>query len=68
MKQGYQTRSDPTVGDKEYRWSHPAGPEIVMRYHAQLTVDGEWLETGEQCKAEACTKFFEMRLKKTGAD
>ena len=64
VKQGYQTRSDPTVGDKEYRWSHPAGPGAEMRYHARLTDNGDWLETGEHCIEETCSPFLEMRLSK----
>lgn len=68
VKEGYQTRSNAEVGDNQYRWSYPAGPEMEMRFRARLTGDGEWLETGERCAGEACTKFFEMRLKKTGAE
>ena len=68
VKEGYQTRSTPEVGDNEYRWSYPAGPGMEMRYHARLTEDGDWLETGERCAGGACTTFFEMRLKKTDAE
>ncbi|WP_428406993.1 hypothetical protein [Hyphococcus sp.] len=68
VKEGYQVRGNPAVGDNEFRWSHPAGPGVEMKYHARLTDDGEWLETGERCEAEACSLFLEMRLKKIGAE
>ncbi len=64
VKEGYQSRTEPEVGENEYRWSHPAGPGARMRYHARLTDAGEWLETGERCVEETCTQFLEMTLKR----
>jgi len=64
VKQGYQSRGTPTVGEKEYRWSYPAGPNTEMRYHAWLSDDGEWTETGERCVGDACTPVMGMTLKK----
>ena len=64
VQEGYQTRGTPEVGDREFRWSHPAGPGVEMRYHARLTDDGHWFETGERCIENNCTPFFEMKLEK----
>ena len=64
VKEGYQSRSEPEVGDNEYRWSVPAGPGAEMKFHARLGDDGEWIETGERCTAAACVPALEMRLKK----
>ena len=64
VKEGYQSRSQPLVGEKEYRWSHPAGPGAEMRYHTRLTDNGDWLETGERCVEGTCSPFLEMRLAK----
>lgn len=64
VREGYQSRTEPEVGENEYRWSHPAGPGAEMRYHARLTDDGQWLETGERCANDNCTQIFEMRLSK----
>ena len=68
VKEGYQTRGTPSVGDNEFRWSHPAGPGAEMRYHARLNDAGEWFETGERCVENVCTPFLEMRLKKIESD
>lgn len=68
VKQGYQSRAEPQVGENEYRWSHDAGPGAEMRYHARLTADGEWFETGERCVDEQCVQIFEMRLSRIEAD
>jgi hypothetical protein len=68
VKEGYQSRTQPVVGENEYRWSHPAGPGAEMRYHARLTGEGDWFETGERCVSDACTPFLEMRLSKTSAE
>lgn len=62
VKEGYQTRTTPTITDNEYSWSHPAGPEAEMRYTARLTDAGEWLETGFYCRGNDCRQTFEMRL------
>lgn len=64
VKEGYQTRGEPVVGENEYHWSVPAGAGAEMRYHVRLTEDGEWFETGERCAGEICKQFFEMRLAK----
>ncbi|MEO1135161.1 MAG: hypothetical protein AAFW68_00960 [Pseudomonadota bacterium] len=68
VKEGYQTRNRPDVGDNSFRWSHPAGPGAEMRYYARLTDAGEWLETGERCEAETCVQTFEMRLKRASTE
>ncbi len=68
VKDGYQSRSEPQVGENEYRWSHPAGPDAEMRYHAWLSEDGEWIESGERCIADTCTPVMEMRLKRASSD
>lgn len=68
VKEGYQSRSEPQVGENEYRWSHPAGPNAEMRYHARLSDDGEWIESGERCVAENCTPVMEMRLSRISSD
>ncbi len=64
VKEGYQTRSTPEIGNNTYAWSHPAGPGAEMRYTVQLTEDGAWLETGDFCREEECRQTFEMRLKR----
>lgn len=68
VKEGYQSRTEPDVGENEYRWSHPAGPGAEMRYHARLTEDDDWLETGERCVEGECAQIFEMRLSRVEAD
>lgn len=68
VKEGYQSRSAPQVGENEFRWSHPAGPNAEMRYHARLSPDGEWIESGERCVAEKCTPVMEMRLSRSSPD
>lgn len=62
VKEGYQTRAMPIVGENEFSWSHPAGPQADMRFTARLTDDGDWLETGSYCEGETCRQTFEMRL------
>ena len=64
VKEGYQSRSIPEVGENEYRWVVPAGPSVELRYHARLDGDGAWLETGERCVEDKCSPMMSMRLKK----
>lgn len=68
VKEGYQSHSTPEIGENEYRWSHPAGPGAEMRYHARLSEDGEWVETGERCAENVCTQIMEMRLTRISSD
>ncbi|GJL95061.1 MAG: hypothetical protein DHS20C05_14660 [Hyphococcus sp.] len=64
VKEGYQSRSTPEVGENEYRWAVSAGPDAEMRYHARLEDDGAWVETGERCVEDKCTPMMQMRLEK----
>lgn len=64
VKQGYQSHSQPQVGENEYRWSHPAGPGAEMRYRARLSEAGEWIESGARCGGDDCVQTMEMRLSK----
>lgn len=64
VKEGYQSRNKPEVGKNEFRWSHPAGPDATMHYHARLSKSGEWIESGERCVNEVCVQTMEMRLTK----
>lgn len=68
VKEGYQSRTTPEIGENEFRWSVPAGPSAEMRYHARLTDKGEWVETGMRCAGDACAPALEMRLEKKQAD
>lgn len=67
VKDGYQSRSNPEVGDHSYRWSYAAGPGTEMRYHARLEGD-VWVESGERCVEDKCTPMMEMRLTKKPAE
>ncbi|WP_425410261.1 hypothetical protein [Hyphococcus sp.] len=64
VKEGYQSRSTPQIGENDYRWSHTGGPGVEMRYYARLNDEGQWIETGERCEGDNCTQVFEMRLSK----
>ncbi len=68
IKEGYQSRTTPEIGENEFRWTVPAGPGAEMRYHARLTEKGAWVETGERCAGDACAPALEMRLEKKPAD
>ncbi len=62
VKEGYQTRATPEIGENAFTWNHPAGPGVEMRYTAQLTENGAWLETGAYCRGDDCRQTLEMRL------
>lgn len=65
VKEGYQTRATPEISENAFTWTHPAGPGAEMRYTAQLTDDGAWLETGSYCHGDECRQTLEMRLKRS---
>lgn len=63
---GYSGDFPLTVKDKGYSWQIPAGPNAVIRYHADLS-DGTFTEVGDYvAEGQPPRRIFEMKLQRVG--